>query len=90
MKTFLIAPPEAKAPNLSLTEQEVHLIKALKKGDLAKEYQSMLFDLIVLKLCRLEGPSFAGEETHKAARNEGMRLVGIYLKHIANTPYDQL
>lgn len=90
MKTFTISPPEAKSPTLVLTELEVDLIKGLHEGRLNKDQQISAFNLIVAKLCRIEGHSFAGENTHTTARNEGMRLIGIYMKYIVNTPYDKL
>lgn len=89
MKTFTLEMPFANAPAIVLNEHEVHLVKAMRTGDLTKEQQQKLFEVIVCKICRLLGPSHA-ENPHDSARNEGMRLVGIYLNHIALTPYDQL
>ena len=89
MKTYDIVAPEAKAPGITLSEMEIHLIKTLYKGELTAEQQQALYHLLVRKICRLTGPSFCADPG-TMARNEGIRLVGIYLEHIVHTPYDKL
>lgn len=89
MKIAQIATPFANAPDLVLTEIEIQLIKDLRNGELNKERQQMFFQMLVFKICRLQGPSHANNP-HDSARNEGQRLVGIYLNDIANKPFDEL
>lgn len=74
---------------LALDEIDISYIKALIKGAATPEQQRAVFNCIVTKICKIGAISFNSDPLVMAF-NEGQRMVGSHLLHIAAQPYDKL
>lgn len=74
---------------LVVNEEDIHLIKGLNRGSLDADDQKKAFDVIVKKFCRVGNVSL-NQDAHTMAASEGMRITGLNLLHIAETPIEKL
>ena len=86
--TFLSDTPFPKG--VALTEQDIHAIKLLQKGEADADQQKQVFDTICKRICRLGFNPHMDGDPYTTSFNSGIQKAGQLLAYIAITPFDEL
>lgn len=76
--------------NITLTEDDIHAIKLLQKGEADADRQKQAFDMICKKICRLGSNPHMDGDPYATSFNSGIQKAGQLLAYIAITPFDEL